>query len=92
MRITAKGQVTIPQAIREKLGLHPATEVEFEIEEGKTLILKLVAIGEADAEGQRTVFFEVNGQPREVTSEPSTTTGASTKRAPANSRSGRIPG
>jgi len=32
MRITSKGQVTIPQAIREKLGLLPNTEVQFEIE------------------------------------------------------------
>ena len=31
MRITSKGKVTIPQAIREKLGLLPHTEVEFEI-------------------------------------------------------------
>ena len=31
MRITSKGQVTIPQAIRDKLGLLPHTEVEFEI-------------------------------------------------------------
>jgi AbrB family looped-hinge helix DNA binding protein len=31
MRITTKGQVTIPQEIREKLGLHPGTEVEFDI-------------------------------------------------------------
>ena len=32
MRITSKGQVTIPQEIREKLGLLPDTEVEFEID------------------------------------------------------------
>jgi AbrB family looped-hinge helix DNA binding protein len=31
MRITSKGQVTIPQHIREKLGLLPHSEVEFEI-------------------------------------------------------------
>src|SRR5437764_944968 len=31
MRITAKGQVTIPIEIREKLGLLPATEVEFQV-------------------------------------------------------------
>ena len=31
MRITSKGQVTIPQPIREKLGLLPHTEVEFAI-------------------------------------------------------------
>jgi AbrB family looped-hinge helix DNA binding protein len=30
MRITSKGQVTIPQEIREKAGLLPHTEVEFE--------------------------------------------------------------
>jgi AbrB family looped-hinge helix DNA binding protein len=32
MRITSKGQVTIPQHIRERLGLLPDTEVEFEID------------------------------------------------------------
>lgn len=32
MRLTSKGQVTIPQEIRELLGLLPHTEVEFEIE------------------------------------------------------------
>ena len=31
MRITSKGQVTIPIEIRERLGLLPETEVEFEI-------------------------------------------------------------
>jgi len=31
MRITSKGQVTIPVEIREKLGLLPNSEVEFEI-------------------------------------------------------------
>ena len=31
MRITSKGQVTIPQDIRERLGLLPHCEVEFEI-------------------------------------------------------------
>ena len=31
MRVTSKGQVTIPLRIRQKLGLHPNTEVHFEI-------------------------------------------------------------
>jgi len=31
MRITTKGQVTIPQHIRDRLGLTPSTEVEFDI-------------------------------------------------------------
>ena len=38
MRITSKGQVTIPQAIREKAGLLPDTEVEFEIRGGKVVL------------------------------------------------------
>jgi len=32
VRLTSKGQVTIPQEIREALGLLPQTEVEFEID------------------------------------------------------------
>jgi AbrB family looped-hinge helix DNA binding protein len=31
MRITTKGQVTIPQEIRERLGLLPYSEVEFDV-------------------------------------------------------------
>jgi len=37
LRISAKGQITIPIEIREQLGLLPDTEVEFEILEGKAL-------------------------------------------------------
>jgi AbrB family looped-hinge helix DNA binding protein len=39
MRITSKGQVTIPIEIREKTGLLPNTEVEFELE-GKVVRLR----------------------------------------------------
>lgn len=38
MRITSKGQVTIPQEIREATGLLPHTEVEFSIERGRAVI------------------------------------------------------
>lgn len=41
MRITSKGQVTIPVAIREKAGLMPNTEVEFAYEGGDVLIRRL---------------------------------------------------
>ncbi len=47
-------------------GPEELTENLVEIEPGKTLILKLLAVGEPQADGQRTVFFELNGQPREV--------------------------
>lgn len=40
MRITSKGQVTIPVEIRESAGLLPNTEVEFAIERGKVVIRK----------------------------------------------------
>ncbi len=40
MRITSKGQVTIPQEIREQLGLLPNTEVEFEIDGNAVRIKK----------------------------------------------------
>ena len=41
MRITTKGQVTIPVEIREQLGLLPHTEVEFDIK-GDAVVLKKV--------------------------------------------------
>jgi pyruvate carboxylase len=47
-------------------GPEPETENLVEIEPGKTLIVKLLAVGEPHADGKRTVFFEINGQPREV--------------------------
>ena len=40
-RVTSKGQVTIPQAIRERFGLHPEAEVEFEVA-GNAVRLKRV--------------------------------------------------
>ena len=47
-------------------GMHPGDETSIEIEQGKTLILKYLTVGEPHADGTRTVFFELNGQPREV--------------------------
>jgi pyruvate carboxylase len=47
-------------------GLEAGEEVNVEIEEGKTLIVKLLAVGEPHADGKRTVFFELNGQAREI--------------------------
>ena len=40
MRITSKGQVTIPVAIRERTGLLPHTEVEFEFDGKAVRIVK----------------------------------------------------
>lgn len=41
-------------------------EINFEIERGKLLIVKLTAIGDIREDGQREVFFELNGQPRSI--------------------------
>jgi len=40
MKITRKGQVTIPQSIREKHGLWPDTEVEFVERSGRVILQK----------------------------------------------------
>jgi pyruvate carboxylase len=47
-------------------GMAVGDEIAIDIERGKTLVLRLQAIGETDDEGQVRVFFELNGQPRIV--------------------------
>jgi pyruvate carboxylase len=47
-------------------GLEQRQEVTVELEPGKTLIIRLLTIGDPRPDGMRTVFFELNGQPREV--------------------------
>jgi pyruvate carboxylase len=47
-------------------GLQDREEVTVELEPGKTLIIRLLTVGEPRADGMRTVFFELNGQPRQV--------------------------
>ena len=42
-RMTAKGQITIPKALRERLGLRPGDEVEFVEVEGGLRVRKRVA-------------------------------------------------
>jgi AbrB family looped-hinge helix DNA binding protein len=40
MRVTSKGQVTIPVEVRDQLGIHPGDEVEIVAEEGSARIVK----------------------------------------------------
>ena len=47
-------------------GQETGEELNAEIEEGKMLIVKFLTISEPHLDGTRTVFFELNGQPREV--------------------------
>ena len=47
-------------------GLKSGEEITIEIEQGKTLIVKFLTSSDAHPDGTRTLFFELNGQPREV--------------------------
>jgi pyruvate carboxylase len=47
-------------------GQLPGQEVAVDIEQGKTLIIKFLAVGDPHPDGRRTVFFELNGQPRNI--------------------------
>ncbi len=47
-------------------GLIPGEEIQVEIEEGKTLIIRLVAVGAPDKDGRRTVRYELNGMARDT--------------------------
>lgn len=40
MRVTSKGQVTIPQAVRQALGIEPGSEVEFELDDGGARLVR----------------------------------------------------
>jgi pyruvate carboxylase len=47
-------------------GLQAGEETSIEIERGKTLIVRYLTTGEVREDGTRTVFFELNGQPRDI--------------------------
>jgi pyruvate carboxylase len=47
-------------------GMERGSEATVELEPGKALVVKFLTIGEPHPDGTRTVFFELNGQPREV--------------------------
>jgi len=56
---------TIPTA-NFFFGLQSGEEVSVEIEPGKTLIVRYLTTGDAREDGTRSVFFELNGQPRDI--------------------------
>jgi pyruvate carboxylase len=45
-------------------GMEPGDEMSADLERGKTLIVRYLAMSEPHDDGSRTVFFELNGQPR----------------------------
>ncbi len=55
MQITSKGQVTIPQDVRNRLGLLPHTEVEFEVAGDHARIRKATRASGAGLRGNRVL-------------------------------------
>jgi pyruvate carboxylase len=47
-------------------GMESGEEVQIEIEPGRIIVLRYNGMGEVDSSGKRAVFFELNGQPRQV--------------------------
>ncbi len=65
-------------------GLQPGEEASIDIEKGKTLIVRFLTIGDPQPGGTRTVFFELNGQPREIVVTDQALAGKGAARAKAN--------
>ncbi len=62
----AFGDVSVLPTPAYFYGLQPGEEISVSIEEGKTLIIRLVNVGDANANGERAVNFELNGIARSV--------------------------
>ena len=57
MRVTTKGQVTIPLELRKKAGIVPGTEVEFSVDKGRLYLRKV-----ADSGRGRALVKQMAGQ------------------------------
>jgi pyruvate carboxylase len=62
----AYGDVDILPTPQFFYGMQKGEEITVDIEPGKTLVVKFLTVSDAHPDGTRTVFFEINGQPREV--------------------------
>ena len=58
------GDVSVLPSSTYFYGLQLGEEITVDIEEGKTLYIKLINVSDADEEGVRTLTFELNGYPR----------------------------
>ena len=66
-------------------GLKVGEEISVEIEEGKTLIIKLIYVSDPDEDGKRTLTFELNGRARECVIVDKSVKSTSKRRAKADS-------
>ena len=60
------GEVSVLPTQTFFYGMAPGDEVTLDIARGRQFIIRFLALAEADDKGRRTVFFELNGQPRNV--------------------------
>lgn len=60
------GDVSVLDTPTFFFGMNIGEVIKVEIEQGKTLVIKLIHISEPNAAGMRTVTFEFNGLPREI--------------------------
>ncbi len=60
------GEVEVLPTPQFFYGMQKGEEISAELEPGKTLIIKFQTVGDPHPDGTRTVYFELNGQPREV--------------------------
>ncbi len=63
-KITSKGQVTIPKAVRDELGIRPGDALEFTVENGH---LEAHPVRKRSIEDFRGVFKPQSGMPRFTT-------------------------
>jgi AbrB family looped-hinge helix DNA binding protein len=68
MRITSKGQVTIPLALRQRLGLLPNTEVEVEIDRDAVRV-KRAAAARHHGRGQALIEYMRGRGTRRITTD-----------------------
>ncbi|MBA3975121.1 MAG: pyruvate carboxylase [Candidatus Solibacter sp.] len=61
------GDLTILPSPPFFYGMKEGDEITVDLEPGKRIVVKFLAVSEPHQDGTRTVFFELNGQPREVT-------------------------
>lgn len=73
LKVDSKGQIVLPQEIRERLGITPGTEVEIREEDGKAVVEpeddpeKVIRrmeelVAEIPEERQRTSYYQLNPQ------------------------------
>ncbi|GBG97274.1 pyruvate carboxylase [Lactococcus termiticola] len=65
-RLAEMGRVTLLDSLTFFHGMRLGEKIEVEIQKGKNLIIRLDEIGEPDLAGNRVLFFNLNGQRREV--------------------------